>query len=201
MIKYDGMKAEESKSSSYGQLPAGPYVAKVLKAEIEGTYPDQQLKLALDVVEGEYKDFFMNKFTEARKAGSKYGEVKFKGVYKLRIPNSDNPNAKYPESDQRRMNDLIYRFQSSNQGFHFDGDEQKLVGKIVGINMQEDSYNGNPFTRIGKLETADDVRKGLVKAMKPRERKDAAPDPLAPTTTTATTGFTQVEINTAELPF
>ena len=41
MIKYDGMKSEEAKSN-VKYLPAGPYVAQVLKVSIEGNEPDQQ---------------------------------------------------------------------------------------------------------------------------------------------------------------
>ena len=61
--------------------------------------------------------------------------------------------------------------------------------------MQEDEFNGSKFTRIGRLEIAQDVQKGLIKAMKPRERKgDAYEPPVDPQS-----GFTAVE--TDELPF
>ena len=59
MIRYDGMKAEEQKSNDFGHLPAGPYVAKVINVKIDGNAPDQSLVLALDVCEGEHKDFFI----------------------------------------------------------------------------------------------------------------------------------------------
>lgn len=172
MIHYEGMKAEESKGNSFGQLPAGPYVAVVLGVKIDGLSPDQSLVLQLDVAEGEYKDFFVKKYMSAKESGSKYGEPKFKGIYRLRIPNPNNKNAAYPESDLRRFNDMIYRFEKSNPGFHWDGDENKLKGLTVGINMQEDNYNGNTFTRIGRLETAQDVHAGLVRAMAPRKRQE-----------------------------
>lgn len=205
MIRYDGMKAEEMKGNGSGkQLPAGPYVAMVIGAKIEGLAPDQSLVLALDVTEGEYKGFFNEKYKAAKENGSKYGEVKFKGTYRLRIPNPDNKNAQYPESDIARMNDMIYRFEKSNPNFHWDCDEQKLVGLTVGINMQEDSYNGNTFTRIGRLEIADDVRKGLVKAMNPRKRREQPQANNSMTVPTASQGdvfggFMAVE--TDELPF
>ena len=194
MIEYNGMKSEAS-GGNVNQLPPGAYVAKVLKVEVNGTVPDQQLILKVDITEGEYKDFFMNKFKAASEKGSKYGPVKYKGVYKLRIPNENNKKALYPESDIKRFNDLIFRFEKSNAGYHWDGDEQKLKGLTVGINMQEDEFNGSKFTRIGRLEIAQDVQKGLIRAMRPRERKgDAFEPPVDPQT-----GFTAVE--TDELPF
>jgi len=200
MIKYNGMKSEAA-SGNVGQLPAGPYVAKVLKVEIEGDAPDQRLVLKMDVAEGYYLDFFMNKFKAQSAKGGTY-TVTFKGVYKLRIPNERNRSALYPESDIRKFNDMIYRFEKSNPGFHWDGDEQKLKGLQIGINMQEDQYNGNQFTRIGRLEIADDVRNGIVKAMKPRERKGDAWEVPQPEQVQIDpkTGFTAVEIP-EELPF
>ena len=197
MIRYDGMKAEEMKGNGGGQLPVGPYVAICLGAKIEGKAPDQTLVLALDVKEGEYKNFFTNKLQEAKKNGSKYGEPKFKGTYRLRIPNPENTKALYPETDIARMNDMIYRFEKSNPTFHWDCDEQKLPGLTVGINMQEDTYNGNTFTRIGRLEIADDVRKGLIKAMSPRKRKEQT---QAPVQNDVFGGFTPVDPGD-ELPF
>lgn len=193
MIAYNGMKSEAA-SGNVGQLPAGPYVAKILKVEVWGDEPDQQLVLKVDVSEGDQKDFFMNKFkAQSEKKDSKY-EVKFKGVYKLRIPNENNTKAMFPDSDIRKMNDMIFRIEQSNPGFHWDGDEQKLKGLTVGINMVEDDYNGNAFTKIGRLEIAQDVRNGLVKPMKPRERKEEPAPKVDPQT-----GFTAVE--TDELPF
>ena len=200
MIQYEGMKAEENKSDSFRQLPVGAYVAKVLKTEIDGTAPNQALIIGLDVAEGEFENFFMNKFLSAKAAGSKFGEVKFKGTYRLRIPNSSNKEDPYPETTFRRFNDMIYRFQASNPGFTWTGDESKLVGLLVGINMQEDSYNGNMFTRVGKLENVQDVRDGKVKHMKPRQRQGTATPAMAmPEPVDEPSGFTPVE--TVELPF
>lgn len=200
MINYNGMKAEES-SSNIGQLPVGVYVAKTLDARIE----DGSLVLYLDVAEGDYQGFYMRKF-EAQKAGastSKYGDPRYKGTFRLRIPQQDGPNAEYYETNVRRMNDMGYRYEQSNPGYRWDGNELKLKGKLVGINVQEDTYNGNTFTRIGRLEIVDDVRNGLVKPMKPRQRKEQTNDPFSATTSSVLaadpqTGFPVVE---EELPF
>lgn len=207
MIQYEGMKAEESKSTDFGQLPVGAYVGKVISAKIDGFAPDQSLVLALDVIEGEYTGFYMNKYNASKKAGSKYGEIKYKGTYRLRIPNPQNKNAMYPESDVSRMNDMIFRFEKSNPGFHWDCDEKKLAGLIVGFRTQEDEYNGNTFTRIGGLATADDVRQGLVKGMSPRKRQ-ATQDPMMPTVPTPSPIPAPVDsqtgmpvVDTDELPF
>ena len=84
----------------------------------------------------------------------------------------------YPESDKRKFNDAMFRFESSNPGFHWAWDEQALKGLTVGISVRQGTYNGSGFTKIARLETADDVRKGLVKTMLPlAPRSDASYDP------------------------
>ena len=195
MIQYNGMKAEENKNESYGQLPAGPYVGGVQNEKIDGVSPDQWLVLRLDVIEGEYTGYFTKRYQHDSQMGGMY-PAKYKGDYKIRIPNP-NSSSQYPESDIRRFNDMIYRIESSNPGFHWDGDETKLKGKVVGFSMQDDEYNGNQFTRIARLETANDVRNGIVKVMKPRKRQDQQTTATMPLD--AQTNFPIVE--TSELPF
>lgn len=195
MIKYEGMKAEEH-SSSNKQLPAGPYVAKVLGARIVGLAPDQQLEVMLDIEEGPFKGFFMNKFSAQKQRGSNY-EVKYKGIIKLRIPNPNNKKAMYPESDKNRFNDMIWRFEKSNEGFHWDGDETRLTDLLIGISVQDDEYNGNRFTKPVRFETAQDVRDGLVSVMRPRWEKDS-PDPTSAPMVDQRSGMT---ISTEKLPW
>lgn len=196
MINYAGMKAEESKSGeSFGQLPAGPYVAGIQNVKIDGVAPDQTLVLRVDVIEGEHAGYFTKRYQHDTQASSGKYPVKYKGDYRLRIPHPQS-SSQYPDSDIRRMNDMIFRVETSNPGFHWDGDETKLKGKVVGINMQEDEFNGISFTRIGRLETANDVRNGIVKAMKPRKRQEAQ---QAAPVLDAQTNFPIVE--TDELPF
>ena len=173
MKSFSGFKSEAS-STKPKMLPAGPYVAKVLAVKIDGKAPDQKLVIRMDVAEGEFKNYFRDRFDRE----SKKFDAKYKGDYILRIPNDENENAMYPETDKRNFNDMAYRFAQSNPGYHveFDNngnwDEQSLVGLVVGINMQEREFNGNTYTSIGRLETADDVRKGIVKPMAPRKPKD-----------------------------
>ena len=179
MIQYEGMKAQESGNNNRGQLPVGAYVAKVLGARVTGEEPDQRLEIMLDIAEGPFTDFYMNKFTAAKQRGSNY-EIRYKGRMNLRIPNPENKNALYPESDIRRFNDMIYRFEKSNEGFHWDGDESRLADLLVGISVQEDEFNGNRFTKPVRFEVAQDVRDGLVKPMAPRWEKNSDPTKSAP---------------------
>jgi hypothetical protein len=171
MKAYNGFKAEAS--NKIEALPAGPYVAVIKAVKIDGQEPDQALILRMDVAEGPYAGYFLDRYQkETRKAAGKY-EPRYKGDFRLRIPNDANTKALYPESDKKRFGDAVYRIEKSNPDYHWDWNEQGLVGLVVGINMQQDEFNGVPFTKIGRLEIADDVRAGTVTAMPPRERRDA----------------------------
>ena len=207
MKAFNGFESK-AQSSKPRQLPAGPYVAKIKAVKVDGLEPDQALIIRVDVCEGEFKDYFFNRYKNDQKAyengKSKY-EPKYKGDYRIRIPNDENTKAQYPESDRKRFGDMIYRIEESNPGYHWDWNEQGLVGLVVGINMQEDSYNGNAFTKIGRLEIVSEVRSGTVQAMAPRQRQGDADDSqfIAPQQQTIDpqSGFTQVDVNGVELPF
>ena len=168
MKPFAGFKSEAS-SNKPRMLPAGPYVAKIINVKIDGQEPDQQLVLRVDVAEGEYEGYFTKRYQRENESG-KY-DVKYKGDFRLRIPNPENTKAMYPESDLRNFNDAMFRIESSNPGYHWDWEERGLIGKIVGINMQERDFKGNIFTRIGRLEIADDVRKGIVQPMQSKASK------------------------------
>ena len=195
MKPYEGFKSEAN-SVKVAPLPAGPYVAKILNVKIDGREPDQTLILRVDVSEGLQAGYFMNRYKkESSNTKSQY-PAKYKGDYKLRIPNRENKRAQYPESDIARFNDAIYRIEQSNPGYHWDWNEQGLIGLEIGINMQPGEYNGHAFTRIGRLEISGDVRQGIVSPMTAREQQGDADDSAH---IDPQSGFTAVE--TDELPF
>ena len=198
MIKYSGMKAEESGKKN-NQLPAGAYVVQVLDAQVEGKEPDQRLAVVFEIAEGPYKGWYMAKYKAQKERGSNY-EIKYKGVLRLRIPNPDNKNAQYPESDQRRFNDMIARFTNSNPDaelFSDDGfDETKLKGLLIGISVVEDEYNGAAFTKPVRFENVEDVRNGTVG---PSRRLGDQQDPTTAPMVDQRSGMQMV--NTEALPW
>ena len=195
MKQFEGFKSEKQ-AGAFAMLPAGAYVAAIKNVKIDGTEPDQQLVLRLDIVEGEWAGYYTRRYDPDRNGSSQY-DVKYKGDLRIQVPNSANPKRSHPEWDVRTFNGAIYCIENSNPGYKWDWNEAGLKGKIVGINVREGVYNGNVFTQIGRLEVADDVRKGLVKPMKPRSDGSSLPQ-NAPAATDPS-GFTPVE--TDELPF
>ena len=191
-------KGFESKLSSkgYDQLPAGPYVAVVKAVHIDGQEPDQTLILRLDIAEGPYEGYYMKRYMHDTKNSNSYYQPKYKGDFRLRIPNEDNKKAMYPENDIKKFNDFIARIEASNPGYTWDWNEQGLKGKLIGVSVQQGTYNGSMFTKIKRLEIVDDVRQGRVNMMAPMEpHSDASYDPPVD----QGSGFAKVE--TDELPF
>ena len=194
MKAFSGFKSE-AKSSKPAMLPPGVYVAQIKAVKIMGNEPDQSLIIRVDIYEGEWAGYYTKRFKRDSENDSSKYPAKYKGDYKLRIPNEANKKAMYPESDIATFNDAIFRIEESNPGYHWDWNEQGLVGLFVGLNIQQSSYNGYPFTRIGRLEIVDEVRTGKAKPMAPKEERGDAWEPPID----QQSGFTVVD--TSETPF
>ena len=197
MAKINGFKSEAS-SSAYPMLPAGAYVAGIKNVKIDGTEPDRQIVLRLDIIEGDAAGYYTKRYEHDSQSSGRF-EAKYKGDFRIQIPDENNAKRQHPEWDLRTLNNSIWCIETSNPGFHWDGDTDhigQLKGKVVGINVREGVYNGNVYTQIGRLENADDVRKGIVKPMKPKSDGSSLPSGAQ---VDAQSGFTMVE--TEELPF
>ena len=196
MIQYNGMKSQV-RGGFVRQLPAGPYVAKVLSVQVEGKSPAQRLEVYLDIAEGEFKDFWMKKYKAQKEKETPDRKVSYKGIMRVWIPNEQNKSRDF-DKDVISFNDMIGRFVASNPGFEWDGEETKLAGKLIGISVQEDSFNGYQFTRPVRFEIVDDVRSGKVATLPPKQQDDQ-PDPTPAPAVDQRSGMQMV--NTEQLPW
>ena len=69
-----------------------------------------------------------------------------------------------------------------------------MKGRMIGISVVEDEYNGNTFTKPFRLENVDDVREGRVPVLAKRERSENPTTP-APTMTDQKSGMNIVTEN------
>ena len=123
MIKpYNGAKA--AKFSNREPLPRGAYVLQIVGAKVESYDWGQKLVLAVDVHEGEYKSFFDNDFKNNTNE-----DRKWRGTYRINVPNE---GSQYFASHRKSFNNLIACLEESNSGYHWDWDETKLKGKLLG---------------------------------------------------------------------
>lgn len=174
MNKIDGFKPQESKEGRKN-LPVGAYIGKIVDAKVEDyTTKDgktiSKLVIAVDVSEGEQKDFYMNQFKEASGRESKY-PVRYKGTIRYTIPTSDDA---YAENNRRKLEGAIWAVEQSNEGYSWDWNEKGLKSRAVGFAVREfdwllDDGRKGTSTEIGKLVSVQAVREGKVKPMPKRE--------------------------------
>jgi len=197
-----GFKSEAN-TRGYEQLPAGPYVGVIKAVKLDGFDPDQTLILRLEVAEGPYEGYYGKRYMHESKRKDAKFPAKYKGDFRIRIPNENNKKALYPESDLKNFNDAIYRIEESNPGYHWDWNEQGLVGLNIGFSVRQGTYNGNQFTKIAKLEIVDEVRMGQVGIMEPMQPKNDIPaePPVYEPPVTHQVGYTEVQIDDGSLPF
>ena len=118
------------------QLPAGVYVGKVVNVKLGNSKAgDEMLTLAMDIAEGEYKDFYRKQFdrkTQYKKEGE---EVKWPCQY-YQLTRKD-------ENTIGRFKGMLTCFEMSNDGYHWNWEETSLRGKVCGVIMREEEYIGN----------------------------------------------------------
>ena len=145
------------KSTSFESLPKGAYVVKIMGVK-EGTYPSGGacLRIAFDIAEGEYKDFYKNMYDRNTSEDKKWPND---AVFRLTIPYKNCPDYVVTNYDT-----FFADLEDSNNGFVFSGDEKSLKGKLIGAKMhiRQTEYNGNVYnhTRMKWSCVADDVRNG-----------------------------------------
>ena len=163
------------KSVSREPLPAGGYVCRILDVKLQNYTWGDVIVLSLDVVEGQYKDFFRKDY-QAQSGEDK----KWRGTLRLNIPKDDGS-----EKDawtKRTFENAMWAFEASNPGYHFDWDEQKLKNLLVGVlyRNREWEKNGNRgwTTESCAATSVDDVRSGSYKM--PKDKPLSALTNLAP---------------------
>ena len=148
---------EVQEFSDKPKLPLGAYVCKIRKATVMDSGFGDQLCMAFDISEGEFKGFFDNEFKSNQAATKKY-----KGVIRQWVPKDDG--SEKDEWTKRSFKGMVSAFERSNFGFQWNWDEASLNGKTVGIlfRNEEWEYEGKSgwAVRPFKIIDADRVRSG-----------------------------------------
>lgn len=79
------VNVEAKKMSESAQIPIDGYVVSILSAKVEETDYGEKLAIGFDIAEGEYKDFYKQKFD-----GDTSENKKWKGVIRLNVPDEKN---------------------------------------------------------------------------------------------------------------
>ena len=170
MIKKFGNYENVKAYGNYEQLPKGAYILEILNAEVGENKFGQYVKISCDVAEGEHKGYFRNDY-KAQQGEDK----KWHCNYLLNVPNEDGTDR--DEWTARRFKTVIAAIEDSNPGYHFDWDESKFVGKLIGglFNIREYQKNNGEIgeaTNLAQLVTVEAIKTGKYKM--PKDRKLAA---------------------------
>ena len=127
MIKrFDGFKEEAVTPSK--QLPAGSYVIEIKGVKFiqgEGNKSDR-IEMAIDIAEGEQAGFYKEQFD-----ASTDEDKKWKGKATIWMPDGSNSDA--DKRAVRNFNSFAAFLANENAGYHWDWDESKWKGLLVGM--------------------------------------------------------------------
>ena len=116
-------------TGEFERLEAGGYICKIVSAKEETSKSGKRmLVIALDIAEGDKKDFFRNRFTENANPDKKWPAG---GVYRQML-----------EGDKAvgYLKGLMTSLEASNTGFKWDWDEKKLKDLKCGAIFGEEEY-------------------------------------------------------------
>jgi hypothetical protein len=158
MGKPDGWDDAPAVQGGFNNPVPGAYVFGIIYAEEKmSSNNNKMLVLSLDIIEGQYKNFYNEKSKRASKDCL---------LVHRRITEGES-SLPYYKGDVKSI-------EESNAGFKYDFDSAKLRGKIVGGTLREEEYLAKDGTvkssvKIAFLCSADKARKGEVKA--PEKKK------------------------------
>ena len=169
------LNVEAKKMSEGGQIPVDGYVVNILSAKVEETDYGEKLAIGFDIAEGEYKDFYKQKFDSDTNE-----DKKWKGVIRINVPDEKN---QYYDTQKRVFGNFLACIEESNEGYHWDWDEKKLKGKSIGIvfRNKEWEFNGKSgwYSEPYNVKSVQDIRDGKFRIPKDKplanKQETAAP--------------------------
>lgn len=161
MIKVPSYNKDNRKKPTYfSQLPKGAYVCKILHIEErESKKGNPMIVFQFDIAEGEYKDFYKKQYAANENEDKQWS---FDATYYLNVPYEGCKPFLTEQWDTFWAN-----IEDSNNGYVFDGNEKKIVGKTFGGVFrieQTEADNGNIYdhTRLAYTTVSQDVRDGKI---------------------------------------
>ena len=129
MEKVQGYEEAQAITGEYERLNAGGYICKIVSAKEEKSKSGKRmLVLALDIIEGDKKDFFRNRFIEDNRTEKKWPSG---AIYRQMLEG---------EKAAGFLKGLMTSLEASNEGFKWDWDEKKLANLKCGAIFGEEEY-------------------------------------------------------------
>lgn len=123
-------------ANSFGDfktLKAGAYkcVIKVVE-ELKSTNAKKFVKISFDIAEGEFKNYFADKYTNDTRPDKKWS-----GIWNLFLEGYEEGSV------NTKFKGFITSIEKSNVGFVWDWNEQRLTNQIVGIVFRDEEFKAN----------------------------------------------------------
>lgn len=161
MEKLIGYDEAQAITGEYEKLEAGGYICKIINAKEETSKSSgkKMLVLAIDIVEGEHKDFYKKRYDEDMKIADATNPAKWKGVYYQMLEG---------EKAAGFLKGLMTSLETSNSGFKWNWDEKKLIGLKFGGIFGEEEYEKMDgsigiSTKIKFIRTVEAIKNGKFK--------------------------------------
>lgn len=136
--------AQVRTGSSFELLPKGAYVIKIKRAEeCENKNGNgSHIKVAFDIAEGQYKDFYQKQFEDQTDENKHWP---YDAVYMLSCPDDDSPQWMIDA-----FGTFVSVLEDSNANYHWDWDESKWKGLIAGalFRNEQSEKDGNVYDHI-----------------------------------------------------
>lgn len=157
MEKIKGYEEAQAITGEYEKLEAGGYICKIINAKEEKSKSGKRmLVIALDIAEGEKKDFFRNRFMENANPEKKWPAG---AIYRQML-----------EGDKAVgfLKGLMTSLEASNEGFKWDWDEKKLKDLKCGAIFGEEEYEKldgsiGTSTKVKFIRTVKSIQDGNYK--------------------------------------
>ena len=142
----------------YEKLPKGGYVMQIKGVETRKNSNGEYLFISGDIFEGEYMQFFTREYRNQQAE-----DKKWHCNYLLNIPKDDG--SEQDTWTKRKFKTFTEALEDSNDGYHFDWDEQKFKGKLIGGLFNEREYETQQgqirrATNWASVTTVDKIREG-----------------------------------------
>jgi hypothetical protein len=136
--------ASVQEPTEYKRIGVGGFICKITK--VEDVCDKEYLMIEYDIAEGEFKGYYKDLFDSKSFWGGRFVKS-------------------YKEKALSFFKGFITAVENSNSNFKFDNDEQKLVGKLVGLVFGEEEYkknSGSVGTRlyVDKIHSIEKIKKG-----------------------------------------
>ena len=158
-------------------LPSGGYVCKILQAEeATSTSGRPMLVLLLDIAEGEFKDYYRQRFDRVKQTDP---DAKWGCVFRQLTDGNSTPFFK----------GMITSIEVSNSGYKWNWDEKTLSGKLVGALFGREQYLGNGgnlkwSTKCQALRSVETIRSGKFEVPEDKHvagyQSQSSPDVFSP---------------------